>query len=154
MLKKNCLESRILKKISCKKREVFIRADFEDISSDYDQIGRALKKLVQKGILIRVGYGLYTKAMKSSISDKVIPRIGMNELGKQCLKRLFVSVSSTVAEEEYNKGLSTQFPTGRVIGIKGRFSRKITINGISLVFEKAQALKRNLDAKKYKIQPY
>ena len=136
MLRKNCIEEKIRNSISCKKREVFLRVDFQDISSDYDQVGRALRKLVAKGFLIKIGYGLYAKAAPSPFSGRSVSRIGIKELGIQCLKRFHVEFGLTIAEKEYNEGLSTQVPTGRVIAIKGRFTRKINVNGTPIVFER------------------
>lgn len=60
-----CLEEKIQRYIDRKRRLIFLRVDFEEVCPDYDQVGRALKKLVQKGKLLKVGYGLYAKAKRS-----------------------------------------------------------------------------------------
>ncbi|MCI2285486.1 DUF6088 family protein [Colwellia sp. MSW7] len=59
-------------RINRSKRYVFARADFADIAG-YDQVGRVLKKLVDAGDLLRIGYGLYTKARKNRITGNLMP---------------------------------------------------------------------------------
>jgi len=135
-MRKNCLEQKIQNFIEEKRRLVFLRSDFVTLSADYDQIGRAIKKLVKKGKLLKVGYGLYAKAKISKISGQVIPWATLQEIGYACLKRLNVPTAESQAEISYNQGTSTQVPTGRVIAIKRRLARKIGYNGIPLTFEK------------------
>jgi hypothetical protein len=135
-MRTGCLEERIQSYIDRKRRLVFLRVDFEEICPDYDQVGRALRKLVKKGKLLKVGYGLYAKAKKSSISGKIIPRSTLQEVGGECLKRLNIKTAPSKAERDYNQGISTQVPTGRVIGVNGRITRKIGYNGVILKFEK------------------
>lgn len=48
------LESKVLARIIRMKSNVFLGDDFLDLSG-YDQIGRALKHLAEKGKLIRIG---------------------------------------------------------------------------------------------------
>lgn len=57
---------RVYQKIKRSRRYVFERKDFDGFAS-YDQIGRALRQLVKQGELIKLGYGLYTKARMSTI---------------------------------------------------------------------------------------
>ena len=129
------LEKRIIYRINRGKSEVFIRKDFEDLS-DYIQVGRTLRQLVSAGKLIRIGYGLYAKATKSQISGETIPRKGINALAKEALERLNVKTFPSSSEIEYNEERSTQVPTGRVIAVKGRISRKIGYNGRRVVLER------------------
>ncbi len=46
--KPESLEARLEKRIARKRGDVFLREDFRDLG-DYDQVGRALRKLVRKG---------------------------------------------------------------------------------------------------------
>ena len=66
------IKARIQKRLSRSKRYVFLRADFRDIAG-YDQVGRTLRDLVKDGELLKVGYGVYTKARKNSITGKLMP---------------------------------------------------------------------------------
>jgi hypothetical protein len=129
------LRERISYRIERGKNEVFIRGDFEDLS-DYVQVGRILRQLVVIGKLIRIGYGLYAKATKSPISGETIPRKGINALAKEALERLNVKAFPSSYEKAYNEDRSTQVPTGRVIEVKSRISRKIGYKGRRVVFER------------------
>ena len=60
----------------------------------------------------------------------------MPELAKELLRKLGVQVVPSSAERDYNSGKSTQVPTGRVIGVKGRVVRRIGYNGRYVSFEK------------------
>ncbi len=59
--------------------DVFLRADFHDLGG-YDQVGRALRGLIRKGRLIKLGYGLYCRAVKSPLNDEPVPRKGLESL--------------------------------------------------------------------------
>jgi len=63
---------RIYQKIKRSRRYVFERKDFDSYAS-YDQVGRVLKQLVDKGILMKIGYGLYTKATINSLTNRPMP---------------------------------------------------------------------------------
>jgi len=52
------LEKRIQYRIKRQKESVFLLSDFQDLS-DKDQIMRALKKLIAKKLIIKVGQGVY-----------------------------------------------------------------------------------------------
>ena len=131
---KETLKSRITYRIKRSAVAVFVRQDFKDIGG-YDQVGRVLRELVKKQILIRLGYGIYARARKSSVTGNLIPEKSLPELSEEALKKLGVKIVPASAQRAYNSGLSTQVPTGRVIGVKGRISRKISYNGKSVVFE-------------------
>lgn len=128
------LESRIFARIVRKKEAVLLRKDFLDLAG-YDQIGRALKNLANEGKIIRIGYGLYSKAKISSLTGETIPIAPLPNLAKEALMRLGVAVLQSQAEIEYNEGRSTQIPTGRQIAVKGRVNRKIKFNGVAINYE-------------------
>lgn len=128
------LESRIFARIVRKKEAVLLRKDFLDLAG-YDQVGRALKNLANEGKIIRIGYGLYSKAKTSLLTGETIPIAPLPNLAKEALMRLGVAVLQSQAEIEYNEGRSTQIPTGRQIAVKGRVNRKIKFNGIAINYE-------------------
>lgn len=132
----NTLESRIRYRVSRSKSSVFTPQDFLDLSGR-PQIGRALAKLVAKQALVKIGYGLYAKARQSSVTGAVIPAKPVPELAREALGKIGVTVGVTESERAYNTGQSTQVPTGRVIGVKGRISRKIGYAGNNVVIERA-----------------
>ncbi len=66
------IKARIQSRLKRSKRYVFTRDDFKDIAG-YDQVGRVLRELVREGQLLKVGYGVYTKARRNGITGKVMP---------------------------------------------------------------------------------
>lgn len=132
---KDTLKGKISYRVKRSKTPVFVRDDFKDIGG-YDQVGRVLRGLVREGSLVSLGYGTYARSKKSSISGKVIPEAPLPELAKGLLKKLGIKVVPSSAERAYNSGKSTQVPTGRVIGVKGRVVRRIGYNGRYISFEK------------------
>ena len=132
---KNTLEGKITYRVKRSKIPVFVRDDFKDIGG-YDQVGRILRGLVSKGVLVSLGYGTYARAKKSSGSGAVVPEKPLPDLAKSLLKKLDVQVVPSSAEVAYNSGKSTQVPTGQVIGVKERIVRRIGYNGTYVSFEK------------------
>ena len=124
------------------RRNVFIRADFADLGG-YDQVGRALRKLVVGGQLVQLGYGIYAKARQSSITREpmLANRGGFAAAAREALDRLsksnrqFKGWEPSRAELDYNKGLTTQVPANAVVVIKGRFSRKISYRNLELQYD-------------------
>ncbi len=68
---------------------VFLRADFADIA-DYAQVGRGLRNMVNKGLLMKIGYGLYVRTRVNRINSKLMPDSIAGALGVllEALKRL------------------------------------------------------------------
>jgi hypothetical protein len=141
MSKYETLEYKVSTRIQRKNSSVFVREDFEDIGG-YDQVGRILRELVREGKIIKIGYGLYAKAKKSSITGQITPIAPLPELAKEALARLGVRVTPSRLEQQYNAGLTTQVPTGRQIGVKGRISRKIGYEKAYINYERT-AKQRN-----------
>ncbi|MBE9556780.1 MAG: hypothetical protein IMF08_07980 [Proteobacteria bacterium] len=136
MNRRETMEERVRLRIARSKSDVFLRGDFENIGG-YDQIGRVLRGLVRKDELLKVGYGLYAKTDVSPLSGKIIPRVSLPEIAGQTLRKLKVRQVISDAERAYNEGGSTQVPTGRVIAVEGRISRKIGYDGKYVTFERA-----------------
>lgn len=113
-----------------------MREDFIDLGG-YDQVGRALLRLTRKGVIIKIGYGLYAKAKISSLTGEPMLIEPLPILAKEAMKRLGIKVSPTKAELDYQAGKTTQVPTGRLIGVKGRVNRKIGYKGASIYYERS-----------------
>ncbi|HEJ7994531.1 DUF6088 family protein [Serratia proteamaculans] len=124
MTTKNRIQSRLKRS----KRYVFTRDDFKDIAG-YDQVGRALRELVKEEKLLRVGYGIYTKARRNAITGKIMPSApgGSAAVITEALKRLNVDFCLTGATGSYNSGKSTQIPASLEIKISPRFKRALVI---------------------------
>jgi hypothetical protein len=129
------LKSKVKYRISRSKGVVFTPRDFFDLS-DRDQVGRVLRQLVADNSLIKFGQGLYAKAKRSSLTGKLIPLKPLPELAKEALiEKLNVKVVVAVDVERYNSGRTTQVPTGRLIAVKGRVSRKMAYDGKSIKYQ-------------------
>ncbi len=113
-----------------------MRKDFKDLS-DYDQVGRALRNIAKDGRLIRLGYGVYAKAKKSSITGELVPVAPLPVLAKEALARLGIKTAPSRLEKDYNAGKTTQVPTGRLIAVRGRVNRKLGYGGAYVSYEPA-----------------
>lgn len=115
--------------------------DFLDLS-DRDQVMRALRKLIAKNLIMKVGQGVYVKAKESKLTGKIIPQIDLAEIGKAVAKKLNIKVLPSRYELWYNEGKTTQVPSGKVIAIKGTILRKIGFNGVYIIYETVRNQKK------------
>lgn len=110
----------------------FLRKDFA-ILGGYDQVGRAMRELVQDQKLMKLGYGLYAKARMNQFTGKEILMAlgGFNQVAKEALKRLNVDFKLSDAESAYQSG-STQIPAIMQVMVLDRFSRAIKTEKFNL----------------------
>src|SRR5438105_14191225 len=115
------IEARIARQ---KQDDVFLPREFADLGGE-DQVLRALRGLVRDGRLVRLGYGVYGRAVISQLSGEPILASAHGFLGaaRQALTKLGVPWEPPEAERAYNEGRSTQIPTNPMVRVKGRFSR-------------------------------
>ena len=66
LMPKFTLEERIEMSLQRSPAKVFLRKDFNKFGG-YDQVGRALRSVVNKGLVIKAGFGVYVQAKKSSL---------------------------------------------------------------------------------------
>jgi hypothetical protein len=136
MYRKKSLISKIYRKLQRSKDLAFVLKDFYGLSTDADQIIRALRKLTKDKILLKIGKGVYAKAKKSELTGKYIPAGGLLNSGRQVLEKFGIKTSPSSYAAAYNRGETTQVPTGRVIGVDRRVSREISFNRVSLSYER------------------
>ncbi len=136
MSKYGTLSYRVATRIRRKHQLVFLRKDFSDLGG-YDQIGRILRELARAGQLVKIGYGLYAKAKTSALTGGIVPAAPLPVLAKEALERLGVTIAPSRLAQAYNAGKTTQVPTGRLIAVKGRVSRKIAFAGAAISYESA-----------------
>ena len=127
------IKVRMQKRLSRSKRYVFMRADFKDIAG-YDRIGRVLRDLVESGELLKVGYGVYTKARKNPITGRIMPACpgGSDAVILEALERLDVGYSFGRSSAKYLSGESTQIPAYTQIETPYRFKRRLSIGNSQL----------------------
>ncbi|CDG97208.1 conserved hypothetical protein [Xenorhabdus bovienii str. puntauvense] len=126
-------KARIQLRLKRSKRYVFTRDDFKNLAG-YDQIGRALRELVKEGQLLKVGYGVYTKARQNAITGKLMPAApgGSAAVVIEALERLKVDYRLVGATNAYNSGKSTQIPASLEIKTSPRFKRTLSVGNSKL----------------------
>ncbi len=138
MRRQKTLRERIEARIARKRGEdVFLPREFADLGGE-DQVLRVLRGLTRDGRLVRLGYGVYGRAIRSSLSGKpmLYSPNGFIGAARQALTKLGVRWEPTEAERAYNEGRSTQIPVNPVVRIKGRFSRRLRDGTTELVVER------------------
>lgn len=128
------LPEKISDRIARRKGDVFVRADFQDLGG-YDQVGVALREIVQTGKLLRIGQGIYARAEPSIVDGTPVPVKGITPLMTEALQRVGVRTAPTKLERAYREGRTTQVPSGRLIGVKRRVRRKLGYGGTTMSFE-------------------
>jgi hypothetical protein len=134
MRKRATLLRRVENRITRKPGDVFLTREFMDLGGE-DQVLRALRTCVKGGRLVRLGYGVYGRAVKSRLSGEPVlysPN-GFNGAARQALTKLGVDWEPTESERAYNAGTSTQIPVNPVVRIKSRFSRQLRYQDMALV---------------------
>ena len=138
MPRKQTLREKIERRIARKKGDdVFLTREFTNLGGE-DQVLRALRKLVDDGRLVRLGYGVYGRATVSRLSGKPMlnSREGFSGVVRQALNKLGVEWEPTEAERAYNERRSKQVPVNPVVRVKGRFSRHLRYRNAELVLER------------------
>lgn len=137
MPRQRTLQEKIEARIVRKKDDVFLSREFMDLSGE-DQVLRVLRKLVKEGNLVRLGYGVYGRAIQSRLSGEPILYNQNGFIGavRQALDKLGVAWEPTEAERAYNEGRSSQVPVNPVLKVTGRFSRQLSYGGRELVLER------------------
>jgi hypothetical protein len=108
------LEEKLKRSISNRKDQVFVCADFAGTGSEA-QVSRALRNLIGRGIIVKLGVGVYAKAKKSVLSGTAIPVKPVNVLAAEALRKLGVKVYPSCRVQEYNLGATTRVPAGNVL---------------------------------------
>jgi Family of unknown function (DUF6088) len=137
MRKRTTLLRKIENRISRKAGDVFLTREFTELAGE-DQVLRALRELVKAGRLVRLGYGVYGRAIKSRLSGEPMLYTANGFIGaaRQALTKLGVEWAPTDSERAYNEGASTQIPVNPVVRIKGRFSRQLRYRDMELVLDR------------------
>jgi hypothetical protein len=134
MRKRATLLRRVENRITRKPGDVFLTREFMDLGGE-DQVLRALRTCVKQARLVRLGYGVYGRAVKSRLSGEPVlySANGFNGAARQALTKLGVDWEPTESERAYNAGTSTQIPVNPVVRIKSRFSRQLRYQDMALV---------------------
>jgi predicted transcriptional regulator of viral defense system len=129
------LEERLLLSIRKRAGNVILRSDVTPLGSA-SQISEALKALQNRGLLLRIGTGIYAKTRVSTVTGAVIPTGSLETLAQEALQRLGVDILPSKAANDYNLGRTTQIPGKLVVNTgKRRIQRNITVGGRRLTYE-------------------
>lgn len=131
---KNTFRNKALDKIQSLEGEVVLWSDLNGLGSSR-QISRALKDLVEDGVLIRIGRGLYAKATPSKYIDEPIISGGFDAVCLEALRRLNVRWELGQFIRDYNEGRSQQVPAHLDVRLKSRFRRTLTYGNNKFRFE-------------------
>jgi hypothetical protein len=132
------LKSRIDERIARRTGDtVFLTREFAKLGGE-DQVLRALRQLTREGRLVRLGYGVYGRAVTSRLSGKpmLYSPNGFHGAAREALDKLGVAWEPTASEKAYNEGRSTQVPVNPVVRVKGRFRRQLRYGNAELVLER------------------
>ncbi len=135
MPRRRTLREKIEARIARKKDDsVFLTREFAGLGGE-DQVLRALRGLVRDGKLVRLGYGVYGRAIVSRLSGEALLYSpgGFRGASREALTKLGVKWQPTESERAYNEGRSTQIPFNPVLRVKGRFSRRLRDKDLELV---------------------
>ncbi len=138
MPRRKTLREKIEGRIARKRGDsVFLTREFASLA-DEDQVLRALRSLVRDGRLVRLGYGVYGRAVPSRLSGQpmLYSPNGFIGAARQALDKLGVAWEPTEAERAYNEGRSTQVPVNPVVRVRGRFRRHLRYGDTELVLER------------------
>jgi len=133
------IEQRLKVSIAQSKDDVFLRREFARFGSAA-QVSQVLRHLVDDGLLVKLGIGVYAKAKMSVLSGSAIPVKPVDVLALAALKKLGVPVAPSRLTSAYNTGKSTQLPAGTVINTGARrISRKLGFGGRFIKYEANRA---------------
>lgn len=127
MRRHKSLRTRIEERMARKRKDsVFLTREFGDLGGER-QVLRALSDLVHDKKLVRLGYGVYGRAITSRLSGEPLLYSpgGFRSASREALTKLGVKWEPTEAERAYNEGRSTQIPFNPVLHVKGRFARRL-----------------------------
>ena len=115
---------------------MFLPREFRDLGGE-DQVLRALRGMTREGKLVRLGYGVYGRAITTRSGKPILYSPGgLAGAARQALTKLGVAWEPTQAERAYNEGRSTQVPVNPAVRVKGRFSRRLRDGNAELVLER------------------
>lgn len=137
MVRGGTLREKVRQRIARRRDDVFLTREFRDLGGE-DQVVRALRELVRAGDLVRLGYGVYGRAVISRLSGEPILYNADGFIGaaRQALDKLGVVWEPTDAERAYNEGRSTQVPVNPAVRVKGRFARHLRYQDAELQLER------------------
>jgi len=129
------LADRLLRFIERQAGNVILRSELAELGSR-PQITAAVNALIAKGVIVRIGIGIYARTRKSSVTGATIPAGSLETLATETLKKMGVPFNLGRAAAAFNAGDTNQLPGAFVVDTgERRISRKITVGGRTLGYE-------------------
>lgn len=128
------MKKQVLDRIQSLEGEIVLRRDVIDLGSAR-QVSRALKSLTKEGVLAKLGYGIYAKLSRSSITDDRYLKGGFLSAAREALTKLGIKWEISEAEQNYNEGKTQQVPINPPTILKTRFRRKLSYKNMEICFE-------------------
>jgi len=128
---KKSITFKVLKRIKRLSGGVILRSDIADIA-DSRQISRSLNRLVQSGLLAKLGYSVYAKLDTSQIAQTTYLKDGVLPTMRAVLNKLNIRWEPSLEEQAYQEGRSTQIPVNPTTKIKDRFRRQLRYRNMEL----------------------
>lgn len=129
-------KTKIAKSIAKTNGEVFTRDDFSRFGSP-SRVTRAIQELLKAGMIVKLGYGVFAKAMPSPIDKAPIPRKPLEALLTEVFESLNIPITQGQAIADYQAGKSDQIPNSLTISTGSRVvTRKIGFGSRQVVYEK------------------
>jgi hypothetical protein len=116
----------------------FIRSEFDALSKSRSGADKALRALVEEGVLVRGGYGVLVRGMYNDLANKVTPTVSADMFAREALRKLDIPFGTDSARLAYNRGETTQVPAWLAVNVgKQRIIRKIGYNKRWLNYERS-----------------
>jgi len=126
-----------------KKGKLLFVADFSQ-DGNYDTVRKALQRLANKKIIIRISQGIYYYPKTDELLGILYPTA--EEIGKAIAKRDKARIIPTGAYAQHLLGLSTQTPMNIVYLTDGS-TRKVKIGNQTIVFKKTSPKNLSFESK-------
>ena len=111
--------------------QIFLPSDFKDLGTS-TAIRKALSRLVEQKVLVRMGQGIYATLIHDKVFGDVLP--SMEEIAVTLAKKDHVKIMPT-GQYALNKiGLSTQVPM-KIVYLTNGTKKNISIGKSSIVFQ-------------------
>lgn len=129
------IEERMLCAIRQRVGSVILRRELRNLGGA-SQITKALMALQERGVIVRIGTGVYAKTRRSSVTGAIVPAGSLETLGTEALRKLGVFVTPAEDASAYIAGVTTQIPSVSVVNTGGRrITRKISVGGRTMKYE-------------------
>jgi hypothetical protein len=129
------LQERMLRAVKQRNSNVILRSELAGMGSS-SQVSEALRNLQDRGVLVRIGSGVYAKTRTSSVTGATVPAGSLETLASEMLRKLGVAMGESNAAAAYNAGQTTQLPGSFVANTgRRRISRKVAVGGRTLRYE-------------------